>query len=433
MASTADWNRPAWQWAEMIRSKQISSVELLQLHLDRIALLNPRINAVVQWAPNAMDEARHADAELAAGRLLGPLHGVPFTVKDVFDVAGVISAVGVEARRGVRPVTTAISVQRLKMAGAILMAKTNTPPNGGGGDTENMLYGRTLNPYNLACTPGGSSGGEAALIAAGGSPLGLGSDSGGSLRIPAHYCGIATLKPTFGRVPNTGAYNHPGGLSDPRTQIGPMARSVRDLDIAYPYLCGPDWVDSSVVPMPARRMGDVKTHGLTVAWFSEDPDSPVTPETSELIGRTAQALARGGARLEYSRPDHFAKHGRTLTELYWRMTSLNGFDVSELYEEWDRYRSNFLGFMERYDALLCPVDPHPAVPWKQRDPARFDYTLPSSLVGLPAAVVRAGASAAGLPIGVQIIAKPWREDVALALAAVVERELGGYQAPAGDW
>jgi amidase len=165
-----------------LAARELSAEAAVDACLARIAAVNPQINAVVQVDPTARAQARQADADLAGGRSHGPLHGLPFTVKDVFDAAGLVGAVGLEHRRGQVAGGDATAVARLKAAGAILIGKTNCPPGGGGGDTENVVYGRTLNPYNLTCTPGGSSGGEAALVAAGGSPLGLGSDSGGSIQ-----------------------------------------------------------------------------------------------------------------------------------------------------------------------------------------------------------------------------------------------------------
>ena len=382
------------------------------------------------WRRVRWSRHRQADADLAQGVSHGPLHGLPFTAKDVFDVAGVVSAVGLEHRRGFVPQQDATAVARLKAAGAILIAKTNCPPGGGGGDTENVIYGRTLNPYNLACTPGGSSGGEAALVAAGGSPLGLGSDSGGSIRLPAHYCGVAGIKPTSGRVPNTGAYDHPGGLTDPRTQVGLLARSVADLALGLPFICGPDNFDGGVVPMPLGNAQSVRLRELKVAYFSQERGADVTSETAHTVGATAQALSRAGVTVEERQPPQFVRDGRRITEAWWGLESLRGQDVVELFNAWDGYRTRMLQFFADYDAVLCPADAHPAPPYRDRDPKRFDYTLPFSLLGWPVVTVRAGVSKAGMPIGVQMAAKPWRDDVALALGMAVERELGGWKMPA---
>uniref|UniRef100_A0A7C1JQN2 Amidase n=1 Tax=Caldilinea aerophila TaxID=133453 RepID=A0A7C1JQN2_9CHLR len=419
-------SRTVSELARRIRMREVSAEAVVEAFLERIAEVNPAVNAVVQLAPDALDRARQADRDLAQGLLHGPLHGVPFTVKDVFDVAELPTAVGLEARRWERAREDAVAVLRWRQAGAILLGKTNCPPGGSGSDTENLLYGRTLNPHDLTRTPGGSSGGEAAIIAAQGSPLGLGSDSSGGLRVPAHFCGVATLKPTVGRVPNTGAYNHRGGLTDVRTQIGPLARSVMDLALTWPLLCGPDFIDAGVVPMPIGEPASVSLSDLHVAYFTSDPASPASAETVDAVGAAAQALARAGVHLEPARPQDFVRNGRGISDAYAEIASLRGQDVVELYDAWDSYRSFCLQFLRAYDAILCPVSPQPAPPFRAMDRRRFDYTLPFSLLGWPVVVVPAGRSKEGLPIGVQIAARPWREEVALALGSAVERELGKF-------
>ncbi len=380
----------ASELALRLRTRELSAVEVVTAHQERIEAVNPHINALVQLAPDALEQARQADADIARGSIHGPLHGVPFTVKDVLDAAGVVGAVGQAHRSNHVPAYDAIVVARLRQAGAILLGKTNCPPGGSGGDTENVIYGRTLNPYDLARTPGGSSGGEAALIAAGGSPLGLGTDSGGGTRVPAHYCGVAALKPTTGRVPNTGAYDQPGGLSDPRSQIGPIARTVADLALTLAAISGPDNFDSGVMPVPLGDREDVCLAEQAVAYFGEDPNSPVTNETGHVVGAAAQALARAGVLVEQNQPRDLVRDARTISEVWNELASLRGQDVVEFFNEWDYFRSRMLQYMERYDAILCPVDSHPAPAFKERDPRRFDYTAPFSLTGWPAVVVRAG-------------------------------------------
>jgi amidase len=235
--------------ARRIRDGELSAKEVVQAHLRRIEAINPRLNAVVQLAADqALNDADVADAALARGRLTGPLHGVPFSVKDWIDTAGLPCTGGDLAFRDRVPPEDATAVARMRQAGAILLGKTNVL-------VENPVYGRTNNPYDLAYSTTGSSSGEAALIAAGGSPLGLGSDSGGSIRQPAHACGISGLKPTTGRIPLTGHFPFISAINDPRTTIGPMARFVEDLALALPILCGMDWKDASVVPVPGRLAG----------------------------------------------------------------------------------------------------------------------------------------------------------------------------------
>lgn len=415
--------------ARAIRTKDISSVEVTQAFLDRIKAVNPRVNAVVQVAADrALAEARQADEALARGTQPAPLHGVPFTAKDVFDTAGIVTAAGLPERAGFVPDLDAVAVARLRAAGGILIAKTNCPPAGSGDATDNPVYGRTNNPYDPARTPGGSSGGEAALLGAGGSALGLGSDSGGSIRLPAHYCGVAGLKPTSGRVPNTGAYEHPGGLSDTRTQVGPMSRFVEDLEVALAIISGPDWHDSGVVPMPLGNAAEISIAGLRVAFYDEDGEVKPTAETRDVVRSAAALLAGAGASVAETPPPGLDEV-REITQGYWGITKLSGAAVEALYLRWDRFRSKMLAFMRDYDILLSPADHHPAPLHEEEDDYRFAFTLPHSLTGWPCVVVRAGTSPEGLPIGVQVIGRPWREDVALAAALHIESTAGGWQAP----
>lgn len=411
--------------AQAIRAKEISAQEVVTAYLARIEATKAQINAVIQLAPGAMAEARQADADLAQGIIRGPLHGVPFTVKDSFATANLVSALDQRIRQRY-PTTDATVVARLRAAGAILLGKTNCPPNGSGSDAENAIFGRTLNPHAPDRTAGGSSGGEAALIAAGGSPLGLGSDVRGGLRVPAHYCGIASLKPTTGRVPNTGAYNQPGGLTDPRSQCGPLARTVGDLALLLPIIAGVDHLDAGVVPMPWRNPAAVRPEKLTVAYFTSDPVSPVSDEIRHAVGAAAQALARARVTVEVARPTDFVAAGREIDAFWQDLAGSPGRTVVEFYALWDNFRTHLLQFMQPYDALLCPVTHQVAPLVHERDPRRFDYTTPFSLTGYPTVVTPVATTVDGLPVGVQIAAQPWREDVALSLAQILEQELGTY-------
>ena len=350
--------RSATQLAAAICTKQVSSDELVRAHLHRIEVVNPRLNAVVQIADAVLRDACAADAALASGRIVGPLHGVPFTAKDVCETAGVISAAGLTSRASHVPEHDAVVVARMKAAGAILLGKTNCPPGGSGGVTDNPVYGRTSNPYDVDRVPGGSSGGEAAAIAAGASPLGLGSDSGGSLRVPAHFCGIATLKPTSGRVPSTGTVNHPGGLRDYRTQIGPMARSVADLALTFPILAGEDGRDAGVIPMPFTAHASMPLTGLRLAVYDDDGEAPPTPETIDAVRAAARALADGGVIIEQARPACLSD-SRPITERYWRWSESSGPELEQLLLDWDRFRSAMLAFIGAYDGLVCPVEACP--------------------------------------------------------------------------
>ncbi len=254
--------------ARTIRSGELTSRTVTGACLEQIARVNPIINAaVLVVADSAMEEAGKCDREAAGGRFRGPLHGVPISIKDSIDTAGIVTTGGTAGRRGFVPERDAPVVRRLREAGAVLLAKTNTPELTMGGETVNTIYGRTCNPYDPARSPGGSSGGSVALVAAGGSCLELGSDTGGSIREPAHFCGVAGIKPTSGRVPRTG-HIVPWGLGafDSLTQIGPIARYVGDLWPALSCIAGPDDVDPGVVPAGLRDPGDVDVGSLRIAW-----------------------------------------------------------------------------------------------------------------------------------------------------------------------
>jgi len=412
-----------------IAARTVSSEELTQSYLAEIERHGAAVNAVVQVDPEgALTAARDADRRLAAVGPASPLHGVPFTVKDVLDVAGLIGAVGIEERASHVASADATVVARLRAAGAIPLGKTNCPPGGGGGRTDNPVYGPTRNPYDHARQPGGSSGGEAAAVAAVQTGFGLGSDSGGSLRVPAHFCGVATLKPTTGRVPNTGAYEHPGGVSDLRTQIGPIARGVEDLALVLAVIAGEDGYDTGVVPVPFEPRWPAVS-GLRAAVVL-DTGLPACQAVTATLAASARALRAGGIAVE-ERETTVLGQARPLTERWWEIEELGGADVVRLFADWDAYRVVLLGLLSDADCVVCPVDANLAPRQAERPESLFDYTLGFSLGGWPCAVVRAGTSAEGLPVGVQIAARPWREEIVLAVAARLERELGGWALPPG--
>ena len=421
--------------ARRIHDRELCSEEVVESHLQRIETVNPRLNAVVQLAgEQAMEDARAADAALTQGQHIGALHGVPFTVKDWIDTAGLPCTGGDLKFRDRVPAEDATVVARLRQAGAILLGKTNVRK-------ENPVYGRTNNPYNLGYSATGSSSGEAALIAAGGSPLGLGSDSGGSIRQPAHACGICGLKPTTGRIPLTGHFPFFSAMSDPRTTIGPLARFVEDLALALPILSGMDWKDASVIPMPLADLRAVHIPTLRVAFYTHHAGAEPTPETAETCLQAAKVLAEVGARVEEVLPPRI-EEASVITRQYWqrpestsldewvahREARLSSADVEQHLFAWDRFRRALISFMADYDVVLTPAAERPATP-HGTDGGGIPYTLPYSLTGWPCVVVRAGTSPEGLPIGVQTIARPWRDDVALAAAQVIENALGGWHPP----
>jgi len=421
--------------ARRIRDREISSEEVVQAHLQQIERVNPRLNAVVQLVPEeALDEARAADSALTRGQQMGALHGVPFTVKDWIDTAGLPCTGGDPRFKDRRPEEDATVVARMRQAGAILLGKTNAM-------VENPVYGRTNNPYNLTYSPEGSSSGEAALIAAGGSPLGLGSDSGGSIRQPAHACGIAGLKPTTGRIPLTGHFPFISAINDSRTTIGPLARYVEDLALVLPILSGNDWKDASVIPMPVADWRAVNLGSLRVAFYTHHAEAEPTRETAETCHQAARVLGSICTSVEEVRPPRI-EESYIITRGYWQRpesespdewvpdgeATLSSEEVEQHLFRWDRFRRALIGFMARYDVILTPVAERPAAPHGS-DSGRIPYTLPYSLTGWPCVVVRGGISPEGMPIGVQVVAGPWRDDVALAVAQVLERELGGWQPP----
>jgi amidase len=416
---------PAGWLARKIRARDLSSVEVVRAHLEHIHTVNPRLNAVVfATAESAIKEARAADRRgRSRNAVLGPLHGVPFTAKDIFNTAGVPSTAGVRMPRSRIPDHDATVVARMRRAGAILIAKTNCPPGGSNEDGWNPARGATRNPYDINRSPGVTSSGEAAIIAAGGSPLGLGSDSGGSIRLPANYCGVAALKPTAGLIPVTGAYGLVGGLSDSRSQVGPMARFVSDLRIALRVLAGPDGIDSGVVPVKAWTAP--KLEGLRVAWYADDGLSRPTPTVAATVKAAARALSAAGCNITEERPPSLGD-AYQLTLAWWGRKHMNH---DRLYERWDAFRTAVLRFMSRFDLVLSPVAPDvaPLLKVKPVDDHQLSYTVPYSLSGNPCVVVRAGTSREGLPIGVQVVAGNWHDATALRAARAIERALGGWR------
>jgi Asp-tRNAAsn/Glu-tRNAGln amidotransferase A subunit and related amidases len=416
---------PAGWLARAIRTKKVSSLEVVRAHLEHIHTVNPRLNAVVfATAESALKQARAADRRNTRKNVLGPLHGVPFTAKDIFDTKGLPTTAGLRMLRTNIPDRDATVIARMREAGAILIGKTNCPPGGVGGDSWNPLHGGTRNPYDIRRSPGASSSGEASIIAAGGSPLGIGSDSGGSIRLPAHYCGIAALKPTAGLVPSTGAYALPGGLTDPRSQVGPMARFVSDLVLTLPLLVGPDGFDSAVVPVPLAKRTP-KLSGLKVAWYADDGMAKPTHAIASVVRSAVRALSDAGCEVTEARPPALHE-AHQVTLGYWGDKRMSH---DRLIKRWDAFRTAMLGFMAGFDLIVSPVAPDIAPLYRAKyvPTHLFSYTIPYSLTGNPCVVVRAGTSPEGLPIGVQVVARNWHDDVALRAAYSIERALGGWR------
>ena len=451
--------------AQAVRDKEVSAVELVEAHLGRIEEVNSALNAVVQLAAErARAEAVEADAALARGERKGALHGVPFTLKDSIDTEGIITTGGTLGRKDFVPDADATVTARLRAAGGILLGKTNTPELTYAGETDNLVYGRTNNPFDLSRAPGGSSGGAGAIVCCGGAAFDIGSDTGGSVRGPAHYCGITGIKPNSGRVPRTGhIVPHSFGAVDSLTQNGPMARYVEDLALILSIISGPDWDDPHIVPMPLGNPADVDISGLRVAFYTDNGLRVPTDEIVAAVRSAANALADAGCLVEEDLPRAIpdnpdinnqlsqgdgqagarrllAKYGTTETHEW--MTRLlekaseNMVSVGEytaVLEKIDSYRSAMLGFMQNYDVIVCPVSAFAALPHGEsmtdENRSGINYTATYNITGWPSTVVRGGTSPDGLPIGVQVVARPWREDVSLAVAQYLEGALGGWQRP----
>lgn len=464
----------ATQIAELVRQRSISPIEVVEAHLAQIERLNPKLNAFVQVdAERALPAARSAEQLGRSGGELGCLHGVPVSIKSSIEVAGLRCEAGTKLRVGHVAQSDAPLVQRLRAAGAIVLGTTNTPEFLMAWETDNLLYGRTNNPWDLSRTSGGSSGGEAAAIASHCSVGGVGSDGGGSVRVPAHFCGICGLKPTPGRIPATGHYPQSVGPFALLGVVGPMARTIADLKLFFEVLQGPDIGDPSATPVPVRwpewSVNARASSKPRIGYFEDDGRSPVTSETRSAIRKGADLLRKAGFEVEPFRPDGLDK----ARELWWKffgvagamllgpvlkgregelsriLTEFNDWVAQEpphtaqsLLNTWiqrDMVRMLVFEQMQRFPVLLCPVASVPAFKHGERNWEidgkavhyldAWSYCEWFNLLGMPGVVVPIAKSNEGLPIGVQIVTQPWQEEVALAVAEVVERERGPWAGP----
>jgi aspartyl-tRNA(Asn)/glutamyl-tRNA(Gln) amidotransferase subunit A len=447
----------ATKLAELVRTKEVSPVEVVQAHLDRIAAVNPKINAIVTLADDALKAAKAAEAAVLSGEELGPLHGVPFTVKDSIDTAGVLTQRGSAIFKGRLPDADATSVARMKTAGGILLAKTNLPEFSYWIESDNLLSGRSNNPWDMTRTPGGSSGGESAAIAAGMSPIGLGTDLAISVRGPAAQTGITSMKATHGRVPMTGIWPRA-----PRRfwHVGPMARSVRDIALAFSQLVGPDGQDafaSSTVQFDAG-IGRQPYRPLRVGWMVGPGYGPVDPEVAATVRAAGEALKDVGIYVEqvsipalerdfaldvFNRlhvmemkpvfAEATAGHQSEMFKMSKTMLSLPDTsmkDYIEAEQAAERIRDGYADYFTRYDALITHVLPIPAhkhgVEEFTIDGQTVDATylqgatVPLNVTGLPGVAMRFGTSKEGLPINVQIVGKWQAESTILHVASLLE-------------
>src|SRR5216683_1068593 len=456
--------------ASMIRGKKVSPVEVAEAYLQRIEEQNPRLNAFVHVAPErVLREAHKAEDAVHRGDALGPLHGVPLSIKSSIDVAGYRCEAGTKLRAGYVAARDAVLVDRLRAAGAVILGVTNCPELLMAWETDNLLYGRTNNPWDVARTAGGSSGGESAAIAAGMSAGGVGSDGGGSIRVPAHFSGICGLKPTPGRIPSTGHYPASAGPFALIGVVGPMARTVADVKALFEALQGPHVSDTCAAPVPVRWPDSEEIKKLRIGYFEDDGRTPVTAETRAAVRAAAEALGNAGFEVEPFRPEGLEE----ARLLWWKFFGVAGGMLlapmlkgrekhlspilkeffgwarakpphtgEALLDAWvrrDAVRHQFFAQMQKYPILLCPAAAIPAFRHGERSWQidgttveyldAWSYTEWFNLLGSPAAVVPVGRSPQGLPIGVQLVGRPWQEEQMLAVAAALERESGAWKSP----
>ena len=451
---------------ELIRSGAISVVELAEAHIAQIERLNPLVNALVDFdADRVRDQAARMDDTKSDK---GAVHGLPVTIKSSIATAGYRCEIGSTINRGYVPSEDSEVVRRLRHAGALILGTTNCPEFLMNYETDNSLYGRTNNPWNLDYTPGGSSGGESAAIAACMSAGGLGSDSGGSVRQPAHFTGICSLKPTPNRFPGRGHLPPCVGPFSTLGAIGPMARSIDDVALLFRELSGFDGRDPISAPIAFTQQNLADLRSRTIGYFEDDGLVPVTRETREAIQNAVGVLKEAGFRVEAVRLSMLEK----LRKLWWtffmrcgamlyeptirgrdaelspmfreflslaaRDGSLVGVELLKAWADLDLVRAETLKEMESYPYLLCPVASIPAFKHGERswllDGQRVEYldamrhTQWFNVLAAPAAVVPVSQSAEGLPIGVQVVGRPYQDEAVLAIAGLLDKAFG-FRAP----
>ena len=453
--------RPAVEQLALLKQGKISALELAEEHIRRIERLNPVLRALVDFdAERVRTQARENQR--------GPLAGLPVTVKSSIATAGYRCEIGSVLHRGSVPKEDAEVVARLRAAGVTLLGTTNCPEFLMAYETNNLLHGRTANPWSVDHAAGGSSGGEAAAIAAGMSAGGLGSDSGGSVREPAHFCGIASLKPTPGRVPGRGHLPPCVGPFSILGAIGPMARTIADVALLFQVLAGRDDVDAASAPVATRAVALEEAKRIPIGWFEDDGIAPVTAETRQAVRDAAAALEQRGFTVKRYRPASLEaarklwwKFFVQCGEMFYRPTirgqeeklspifreflaiarAAEPLTMEQLLTAWaecDVVRGRLLEEMRECPLLLTPVCSVPAFRHGERaweiDGRRVDYldsmryTQWFNLLAAPAAVVPVGRSAEGLPIGVQVAGRPYDDEAVLAVAGVIDEEFG-YVAP----
>jgi Asp-tRNA(Asn)/Glu-tRNA(Gln) amidotransferase A subunit family amidase len=456
--------------AQQVKQKKISPVDLIEAHLLQIEKLNPTLNAYVQVdTDGARAHAHRAHEMIVRDEALGPLHGVPVSIKSSIAVSGMLCETGTRLRAGLKASDDAVLVKRLRAAGAIILGVTNTPEFLMAWETDNLLHGRTNNPWDLTRTAGGSSGGEAASISAGCSAGGVGSDGGGSIRVPAHFSGICGLKPTPGRIPATGHFPVSVGPFALLGVVGPMARTVADLQLLFETMAGPDDGDTCSAPVPIRKITRDELKKTRIGYFQEDGRTPVAPEVAAAVREAADALSRAGFDVRPFRPAGLER----ARQLWWKLFGTAGgmllapmtrgkeADLSPAFREYmgwatadrphsgqslldtwvqrDEVRAKFLEETREVPIILCPPAAIPAFRHGEREwnvggtTVRYldawSYAEWFNLIGNPGAVVPVNSSPEGLPVGVQVVGRPWEEELVLAVAGEIERECRGWRRP----
>ena len=482
----------ASQLAQMIREREVSAVEVLDAHLKQIEQYNGQINAIATLnREEAIPRAIEADEAIAKGENWGVLHGVPVTIKDLLATAELTSTAGYLPLKNYIPDKNATTVARLQTAGAIILGKTNTPQLGEDYQTKNSLFGQTNNPWDLDCTAGGSSGGSASAIAAGFSPLDLGSDIGGSIRLPAHYCGVYGFMPTDGRVSTEGHIPPlPGQARYVRQmlRIGPLARSIEDLQLCMSLIAGADNQQPDIPPVPLDKPANKQLSELKVAWTYGYDFLPISQDTRSCIQNLIDCLSNAGCQLSESHPSslewsrmltdcgilsffelfastsalkdlirgfQFALKNQFVAQTQTTYKSNNSFSRKNnlafppslakykgILAERDRAMVRMDLFMDEWDAWITPVSLDAAFAHcNSGQPIEVDgvkipyilacggYTMPLNFTGSPVVVIPIGQSKSGLPIGVQIVGKRWQDLNILAIAKEIDRLASKFQQP----
>ena len=451
----------------MLRESKISPLELAEEHIRAIEHLNPKLNAITDFdAERVREQARSLQLSKEPR---GALYGLPVTIKSSIAVAGHRCEAGSLLRRGTVAERDAVIVSRMRRGGAVFLGTTNCPEFLMGYESDNSLYGRTCNPWDVSTTAGGSSGGEAAAIAAGMSAAGFGSDSGGSVRVPAHFTGICSLKPTSGRIPAAGHVPPCYGPFSILGAIGPMARTIEDVSFLFATLNGQDETDATSSAVPLRAVNEADLKAISIGYFEDDGLTPVTPETRVAVQDAVRALERRGFRPRPFRPKNleaarklwwkfFVRCGAmfvrpmfhaheeqispTLADFFaiaHREPPLGGDELLQVWAECDHLRGQLLREMREFPILICPACAIPAFRHGERswnvEGTQLEYldvmryTQWFNLLASPAAVVPVSRSSAGLPIGVQIAGRPFEDEIVLAIASAIDKEFG-FVAPA---